>query len=96
MSASNGNDWNARAIPWETLDRNTLLRPAQIAMLRERSIHFLANERSGGRGPRYIRDGRSIRYRLGDVLDWLKMQEVGTAEQPLDGSRETQPTGDAS
>ncbi|MCR2801170.1 hypothetical protein QNO21_07605 [Microbacterium sp. zg-Y818] len=63
-------------------DRAALLRPEQVADIRQRTVSYLAKERTARRGPRYIRDGRMIRYRLGDVLDWLKMQEVGTTDQP--------------
>lgn len=38
----------------------------------------LANWRSVGRGPRYVRVGRVIRYRIQDIESWL---EAGDSSQ---------------
>lgn len=56
----------------------TLLTPDEVAEMRGRSTNYLAKERSAGRGPRFIRDGRVIRYALDDVLAFLESKFVET------------------
>lgn len=67
---------------WQDLDPRTLLSPEQAGSIRRRTTAYLAKERARGEGPRYIRDGRMIRYRVGDVLAFLESREVGTTDQP--------------
>lgn len=43
------------------------------------SLQTLYNWRSAGFGPRGIRFGRVLRYRLGDVQKWVEEQERSAA-----------------
>lgn len=52
-----------------TLDE--LLTPQQVADYRGTTVAVLAQERHNHRGPRFIRDGRRIRYRASDIAAWL-------------------------
>ena len=36
----------------------------------------MSNWRCGGRGPRYVKRGRSIRYLLSDLLEWMEQGRV--------------------
>lgn len=52
-----------------TLDE--LLTPQQVADYRGTTVAVLGQERHKGTGPRFIRDGRRIRYRASDIAAWL-------------------------
>jgi|TARA_B110001454_G_C12426108_1_gene311509 predicted DNA-binding transcriptional regulator AlpA len=43
------------------------------------SIHTITDYRRKGIGPKYLRIGRSIRYKLEDVLQWRENNEVNPA-----------------
>lgn len=45
--------------------------PAELAEYLGTSTQQLARMRVNGTGPRYIRAGRSVRYRWSDVQAWL-------------------------
>ena len=45
------------------------------------SVPFLRKARRMGRGPAYYRIGHAVRYRLGDLDDWLAMRRVTTRDQ---------------
>lgn len=47
----------------------------------------LANWRSAGRGPTYVRVGRSVRYRLRDVESWIASQRRNAAAAAVDEVR---------
>jgi hypothetical protein len=63
-----------------TAQLDTLLTPEEVAEMRGRSLNYLAKERTAGRGPRFIRDGRVIRYAADDVQAWLESKRVETAD----------------
>ncbi|MCB0924948.1 MAG: DNA-binding protein [Mycobacterium sp.] len=48
-----------------------LLTPKQVAEYRGTTTAVLAQERHKGAGPRFIRDGRRIRYRATDIHAYL-------------------------
>ncbi|SON63399.1 hypothetical protein MSIMFI_04929 [Mycobacterium simulans] len=48
-----------------------LLTPQQVADYRGTTVAVLAQERHKGTGPRFIRDGRRIRYRASDIRAYL-------------------------
>lgn len=48
----------------------TLATPAQVATWLNVSTHTLRRWRKNGAGPRYIREGRTIRYAWQDVHAW--------------------------
>lgn len=42
------------------------------------SVHFLQQARVRGRGPAFMRIGRSVRYSWEDLQEWLDSQRVRT------------------
>ena len=52
----------------------TLLTPEQTASYLGTAPQTLANWRVVGRGPKYVRVGKLIRYRLADIDNWLTSQ----------------------
>jgi hypothetical protein len=44
------------------------------------SVFYLRQARVRGRGPVYLRFGRSIRYKLADLETWLSQHVVRTRE----------------
>ncbi|CAJ1504190.1 helix-turn-helix transcriptional regulator [[Mycobacterium] holstebronense] len=52
-----------------TLD--PLMTPQQVADYRGTTVAVLGQERHKGIGPKFIRDGRRIRYRASDIKSWL-------------------------
>ena len=54
-----------------TSDPNRLVDTRDAADMLGRHPAVLADWRHQGRGPKYIRDGRSIRYRIGDLIDYI-------------------------
>lgn len=51
-----------------------LLKPADLGAQIETSPAVLANWRYLGIGPKFIKLGRSVRYRVSDVETWLDEQ----------------------
>ena len=49
----------------------------QLAEFLEWSTHTVISHRTKGTGPKWSRIGRSIRYQLSDVLDWLNSLKDG-------------------
>jgi predicted DNA-binding transcriptional regulator AlpA len=61
---------------------DTILLPAQLAELLRTSEASLAQRRSRGNGPRFIKLGSRVLYRLSDVHEWLDANTVTrTGEQ---------------
>jgi len=68
-------------IPWNY--PLALLNEFQVAAIRNASVKVLRRERCEGTGPRFRRiNGRTVRYRLGDVLAWIEAQPVGGGTTP--------------
>lgn len=57
-----------------TLD--ALMSPGEVAEYRGVSVKALTQERYRGTGPRFVRDGRRIRYRAKDVAAWIDANTV--------------------
>ena len=55
-----------------------LLTSPEVAKIRKTTVGALAQERFNGTGPRYIRDGRRIRYRASDIRAYLDANTVET------------------
>ncbi len=53
-----------------------LLKPAEAASFLLTSVGTLAQWRYLRRGPAYIKVGRSVAYRLGDLLDYVEQTRV--------------------
>lgn len=58
----------------QTMDR--LLTDVEVAELRAQSVCTIRKERLERRGPVYFRLGRSVRYRLSDVVAWMEARKV--------------------
>jgi len=52
--------------------RNALLPPKAVAKEFAVSIGYLAQARLNGTGPRYVKLGKSVRYRRADIDDWIE------------------------
>lgn len=61
----------------ESLDRERALDTRQTAELLGLATVTLQQLRARGEGPRFFRISRSVRYRLGDVLDFRDARTVG-------------------
>ncbi|AQA05032.1 hypothetical protein BVC93_24450 [Mycobacterium sp. MS1601] len=56
-----------------------LLTPQEVADYRGTTTAVLAQERFKGTGPKFIRDGRRIRYRASDIRAYMDANTVETA-----------------
>ena len=66
----------------ESNSAERLLTPKDAANLLRLSESWLAKARMRGDGPPYVKLGRTIRYREGAVLQWLRSrQRLSTSEQ---------------
>jgi hypothetical protein len=54
----------------------TLLTEIQVSDLLFMSVRTLQTWRCQGVGPAYVRAGRAIRYRRGDVVGWIAANRV--------------------
>jgi predicted DNA-binding transcriptional regulator AlpA len=66
----------------EAADDARLLTESEVAGLLRLSVKTLRNWRFSGFGPRHLKMGRLVRYRLGDVKAWLaSCQRASTSDQ---------------
>lgn len=54
-----------------SIQRDRLLTECEVADLLNISVRTLQAWRVRGGGPRFIKVGRAVRYRLSDVQDWI-------------------------
>lgn len=59
-------------------DADTLLTTDQLALLRKVPRSRIEKERMTGGGPPFVKDGRLVRYRLGDYRSWVASQQRHT------------------
>ena len=59
-------------------DRRTLLTTAHASQVTGLRPGTLANLRSAGKGPRFVRLGSAVRYLAGDLADWIESSAVLT------------------
>jgi predicted DNA-binding transcriptional regulator AlpA len=70
-------------VPDPTQDR--LLTEAEVARRQGRSVKTLQNQRVNGGGIPFLKLGRSVRYRLSDVIAWersnfrISTSDLGTS-----------------
>ena len=62
-----------------------LLDQREAAHLLRLSTRTLERLRGSGSGPRYVKCGRSVRYRLGDLTDWIEARVVGSTSATENG-----------
>ena len=53
----------------------------QAAAIMKKSVHSLRNERFLGKGCPYVKDGRSVRYLLGDISTHLHKNRIVPANR---------------
>jgi hypothetical protein len=52
----------------------------QVAQMTGRALQTLRNERFMGRGIPYVKIGRSVRYSLEDVVEFMESRKIGTED----------------
>ena len=50
----------------------------EVALITGRALQTLRNDRHRGRGLPYVKMGRSIRYNLADVLNFMEARKIAT------------------
>lgn len=71
----------ANKVEWKMIDRDkqdpdALLMEEHAARLLNLSVRTLQSWRLRGDGPAYVRAGRAIRYRRGDIISWISANTV--------------------
>lgn len=64
--------------PWEDRERLIDRREAEALGLSRRFLELAALK---GDGPPFIKIGRSVRYRVGDLLDWIKARRFSSTSE---------------
>ena len=59
-------------------DKDVVLTPDELSTRWRIAVSTLKNWRVQGRGPTFIKLGENVRYKLSDVLDYEKQNEVST------------------
>ena len=59
-----------------SLGKNQVVDETQAAKILGRSVQTLRNDRHLRQGPAYIKLGRSVRYRIKDLIDYLEEHRV--------------------
>lgn len=54
-----------------------LMTETEVAQLLKRSVKTLRNDRSAGRGPKWSKLGKSVRYKFSDVMEWVNDKTGG-------------------
>jgi hypothetical protein len=54
----------------------------KVSEITGRAIQTLRNDRFHGKGFPYYRVGRSIRYKLSDILLFMEVRRIATQDQP--------------
>lgn len=60
----------------KVLNENQVVNEIQAAEILGRAIQTLRNDRHLRQGPPYIKLGRSIRYSVGDLMDYLDRHRI--------------------
>jgi predicted DNA-binding transcriptional regulator AlpA len=58
-------------MPQLTTELPTLMNQKELAAYLGKSIAWCERSRWAGDGPKFIKLGRHVRYRISDVLDWI-------------------------
>jgi hypothetical protein len=62
------------------VQRRLLLTPREVSELLKRAEQTLANDRFAGRGLPYVKIGRSVRYKLVDILALVESRYIDPEE----------------
>ncbi len=68
-------------------DTDALLTEVQAADVLSVSVRTLQAWRAQGRGPRFVRVGRLVRYAKADLLEWIKLHTVAPGTLSRDQQR---------
>jgi hypothetical protein len=63
------------------LDNTRYIEEQAVARITGRALSTLRNERFQRRGIPYYKVGRSVRYRLGDVIEFMEKHRIETESQ---------------
>lgn len=63
----------------EEFEEDDFLTEAQLASILGRSPSTLQKDRCGGRGVPFVKFGQQVRYRFGDLLDYIHAHRIGGA-----------------
>lgn len=69
----------------EPTETTVFLTEHQLAERQQRSVKTLRNQRVTGNGVPFCRFGRSVRYRLADVIAWEVERVVASTSEPRGG-----------
>ena len=56
------------------------LKEKEVSKITRRGLQTLRNDRHHGKGIPYIKNGRSILYRLDDILNYLNSRRISTLD----------------
>jgi len=54
------------------------LTEGEVSSITRRALQTLRNDRHRRRGIPYVKVGRSVRYKLDDVIDFMESRKIGT------------------
>ena len=83
MTISNENVGNVSFAGVPALDPVALLTTRQVSALWGLAEITLRVWRLKGDGPRFLKLGRNVRYRRGDIEAWLQAHSVASTSEPL-------------
>jgi hypothetical protein len=68
-------------------DHDALLTEVSAADILHLSIRTLQSWRSKKLGPPFVRAGRAVRYRRGDLIQWIDANTVSASATPAGGAQ---------
>lgn len=66
---------------YSTWDSEKLIDESVLAQWLNKNIQTLRNWRGEGKGPKFIKDSRSVNYQVGTVRGWIKSKQVQSTTQ---------------
>ena len=62
------------------MDVPKYLREQETSKISRKAVQTLRNDRHHGKGIPYIKNGRSVLYRLDDILNYLNTRRISTID----------------
>lgn len=81
LGSANNEPLPPQKTKYSELDREDTITEEELAQWINKNIQTLRNWRVDGKGPKFIKDLRSVNYRVGTVIDWIKSREVQSTTQ---------------
>lgn len=66
---------------YSTWDSEKLIDENTVAIWLNKNIQTLRNWRVDGKGPKFVKDSRSVNYQVGTIRNWIKSKEVKSTTQ---------------